>query len=61
MLRHRLGEDVVAAVARHEVEEVAAVGIDRGGHRGLARVADRSRRQALVAVGVVRVVGNTSH
>src|SRR5437763_2998371 len=53
----RLGERRVARrVDGQEVVEVRGRRVDRGAERVVARVADRSRRQPRLVVGVVRVV-----
>src|SRR5678815_5073653 len=56
VLFERLREHVLALVLRDEVEVVGAIGRDRRLDRAAARARDRSRRQPLVLVRVVRVV-----
>src|SRR4051812_16235267 len=58
VLVDRLRERVIARVlrGRDEEQEVATVRRDRRGDRGLARIRDRSGREPLVLVRVVRVV-----
>src|SRR5579885_720329 len=48
------GEDVAAVAAGDEVQRVAGRRVDDRLERGLARIADRPRWQARLAVGVVR-------